>query len=196
MLEDNSYTTVILISVTTECPMRSFEDDIKIEKAIKYLSRIMDESGNNPKPVVLHSTRVAMRLYNLGYETDIVVAAFLHDLLEDSAARADNISLEFGERVLELIKGNTFDISIKDESERYKETFARLLAVGKDAVIIKAFDILDNSDFYSFKQGDKSNIVLNKMGFFLEVSRDLLGEEPVYKELFSRYSKFCEQVNS
>lgn len=56
---------------------------IKIEEAIKFLVFTVQESGMNPKPVILHSIRVWLNLQNLGYDKDVVVAAILHDILED-----------------------------------------------------------------------------------------------------------------
>ena len=57
--------------------------DRELERAIVFLVLQMERAGNNPKPVVLHSIRVALYLYDQGCGGDIVVAA-LHDLLEDS----------------------------------------------------------------------------------------------------------------
>ena len=34
------------------------EENREIEKAITYMVTAIQESGNNPKPVILHSTRV------------------------------------------------------------------------------------------------------------------------------------------
>ena len=55
-----------------------------VEKAIKYLVDAIKQSGHNPKPVILHSIRVGLFLFNQNYNQDIVIAAILHDILEDT----------------------------------------------------------------------------------------------------------------
>ncbi len=105
----------------------------------------MERRGNNPKPVVLHSIRVALYLYDQGYGRDIVVAAVLHDLLEDSDTTPQQIEREFGPEVARLVAANSFDRDIADEEERDREMLARCGENGRAAILIKAADILDNS---------------------------------------------------
>lgn len=60
------------------------ENENKIEKAIKFLVHQIDKNGKNSKPVIFHSLKVGIHLYNLGYDKDIVIAGVLHDVLEDA----------------------------------------------------------------------------------------------------------------
>ncbi len=170
--------------------MRSYDDSLKIEKAIKYLVKAIEKSGNNTKPVILHSIRVAFYLESQKYSTEIVIAALLHDLLEDSETRLEEIESLFSTNVADLVKANSFDESIKDEGQqKYKETFDRCLKAGKDALIIKAADILDNSDYYPLvKDESKYFSLLEKMKCFVDLSRDSLKDEPVYGELLKKYT--------
>ena len=55
--------------------MRDATEDEEIERALQYLVHSFEASGDNPKPVVLHSTRVGMDLYDRGYATRVVVSA-------------------------------------------------------------------------------------------------------------------------
>lgn len=71
--------------------MRSKAEDEAIERAMEFLVHSFESSGDNPKPVILHSTRVGMDLYDRGYEQHVVIAGFLHDLLEDTDATAEEI---------------------------------------------------------------------------------------------------------
>jgi (p)ppGpp synthase/HD superfamily hydrolase len=128
--------------------MRSPEVDKQIEEAIKFLVFAFQKSRHNPKPVVLHSIRVGLHLYNLGCAKDIVIAAILHDVLEDTDVKIEEVKLKFGENVAKLVEANSFDESIQDKNERYKENFERCRKAGKDALIIKAADILDNADYF------------------------------------------------
>lgn len=62
--------------------------------------------------------------------------------------------------------------------------FDRCLEAGKDALLIKAADILDNSHYF----GSNENL-LEKMRYFIEFSRESLKEERVWKELRDQYIK-------
>ncbi|MFC7175946.1 hypothetical protein [Halosegnis marinus] len=46
--------------------MRGIDDDEEVERALRYLVDSFESSGDNPKPVILHSTRVGMDLYDRG----------------------------------------------------------------------------------------------------------------------------------
>ncbi|MDP9381795.1 MAG: HD domain-containing protein [Chloroflexota bacterium] len=81
--------------------------DRRIESAIVFLVFQMQRTGRNSKPVVLHSIRVALYLHDRGYGGDVVVAAALHDLLEDSDTTLAQIEREFGAEVARLVEANT-----------------------------------------------------------------------------------------
>lgn len=164
--------------------MRNHEDDKLIEKALVFLVTTIKKSGKNPKPVILHSIRVAMHLENLGYSREVVIGAILHDLLEDTDVVSDEINKKFGERVAELVEANSFQKGIVDETERYKKMYDQCLKSGKDALVIKAADILDNSYYY----GPSKNLI-EKMGYFVDLSRKALKEEAVWQELADQYEQ-------
>ena len=77
-----------------------------------------------------------------------VVAGFLHDVLEDSNAAAVVLEREVGQRVVKLVKCNSYDPSISKSEQAYEELFRRAAACGRDALVIKAADLLDNSAYY------------------------------------------------
>ena len=97
--------------------------DLRIEEAIKFLVHSIETSGHNPKPVILHSIRVANLLAFLGYDTDIVIAGLLHDLQEDANINTEDIAEQFGETVARLVQCNSFDPSITDKIEQYKAMY-------------------------------------------------------------------------
>ena len=97
----------------------------RCQKAIIFLSNRIEGSGNNPKPVIAHSIQVGGKLLELGMPDEIILAGFLHDLIEDSATTAQDIAQEFGEEVARLVQVLTFDETIADREERYQENFQR-----------------------------------------------------------------------
>lgn len=126
---------------------RSFDYDA--QDATAFLVHHFTTSGHNSKPVIWHSLRVAMRLYDEGFDRNTVLAALLHDLVEDTDVDIGAIRDEFGGEVARLVSALTFDATITDRAGRFQEHFERCKAAGPDAIAIMAADFLDNSFFYA-----------------------------------------------
>ncbi|MBI5398367.1 HD domain-containing protein [Candidatus Woesearchaeota archaeon] len=168
--------------------MRSPEVDKQIEEAIKFLVFVIHKSGKNPKPVILHSIRVGLNLYILGYDKDIVIAAILHDVIEDTNTKIEEVKSKFGSKVAKLVEANSFDDSIADRTERYKENFERCRKAGKDALIIKAADFFDNADYYNLASTNElANWLLEKLKYFIDNSKKELKDEALYREVVKKY---------
>jgi|SRR3972149_5626552 len=173
--------------------MRNPVTDKQIEEAIKFLVFAIQESGHNPKPVILHSIRVGLHLYNLGYDRNIIIAAILHDVIEDTATKIDEVKAGFGDKVAKLVEANSFDENIEDKTERYKENFERCHKAGKGALIVKAADFFDNVDYYGFASTDElAKWLLEKLKYFIDNSKDELKDEALYKELVKKYRKIAK----
>ena len=176
--------------------MRDAEEDVEIEQAIKYLVQSFEESGNNPKPVILHSIRVGMDLYRREYEKRIVIAGFLHDVSEDTDVSKHEIKSKFGKDVSDIVEATSFDGAIEDYTNRYHDTLDRCFKKGRDAVIVKAADTLDNSDYYHLADSDElRNNLLEKMKYFIDNSEPYIGNEPIYQELRNKFPKVKENVD-
>ncbi|RUL85522.1 HD domain-containing protein [Tautonia sociabilis] len=57
----------------------------------------------SPVPYVQHPMAVALILDRLGFDEDVVIAALLHDAVEDTDASLDQVRERFGDRVAELV---------------------------------------------------------------------------------------------
>ncbi len=170
----------------TILPDRSFDYDL--DRALVFMAKTIDACGHNPKPLVLHSTRVGMCLYNYGYGHDVVLAGVLHDLIEDTTLSAEDIRREFGEEIFRLIEANTFDPAIADRLERAREMYSRCFAVGRDALLIKVADTLDNSrSFHLIEDEGTRRYMLTCIGDLLTLSADLLSDESVWGELHRQW---------
>lgn len=177
--------------------MRGKREDEEIERAIQYLVHSFEESGDNPKPVVLHSIRVAMTLYDEGYEKHVVVAGVLHDLLEDTDVTAAEIRSEFGQDVADVVAAATFDESIDDYLERHYDIYRRCFELGQDAVLVKAADLLDNSDYYGLGGSEElKRNVLTKMEYFIDESEPYIGDEDLHRRLDEKFPVVRERVKS
>jgi len=166
------------------------EENDLIESAITFLVDEYRKSGNNPKPVIFHSLRVSMKLADLGEDAAIVVAALLHDLIEDSDISPQQISQEFSVEIANLVDSVSFKPNITDKHEQYREMFKRTVSHGLPAMKIKCVDILDNSEYYAFgnnKEAEK--LLLAKLEYFLDVTQEYLNEFTPYNELCEKYKK-------
>ena len=175
--------------------MRELHTDEEIERAIQYLVHSFESSGDNPKPVILHSTRVGMELYDRGYEQDIVVAGFLHDLVEDTAVTEAEICSRFGDEVANVVAATSFNEDIDDYLDRHLDIYDRCFAAGRPAVAVKAADLLGNSDYYHLGEDDdlKRN-VLEKMAYFIEHAEPYIGDEELYRDLSDKFPDVKERA--
>lgn len=124
------------------------ELELKFEKSVQLLCQYMPVGEERKKPLLMHALRVGMSLYKKDYSQDIVLAGLLHDLLEWTTSPEELLKDGFGERVLLIVKANTKNREIIDPVERRREYIDRCIAVGEDALIVKAADALDSYGFY------------------------------------------------
>lgn len=168
----------------------------QIEKAIAFLVGAITTSGHNPKPVILHSIRTALYLYEKQYPERLIIGTLLHDILEDSDVTSEQIKTEFGEEIEQLVLALSFDSEIEDKWERFKKNLDNLFNYGKDALIVKAADIIDNSDFFDPKYGqDVYEYVMKKMDHFINTTEEYLIDEPLWDDLLKKYKQASSRGN-
>lgn len=178
------------MNITNNMPKGNPQLDKEIERAIHFLVHAIEDSGSTSKPVILHSIRVGLYLYELGYGKEIILGGVLHDLLEDSAIELTDLQKEFGEEVAKLVQATSFNEDLEDKKERYFQTFERCSKLGKSALVIKAADLYDNSFYHHLvEDGKLARWLLWKLNHFLTNTRSLLEGEAVWKELKERYEK-------
>ena len=167
--------------------------DKTMEKAIIFLVHAFNSTGHNPKPVILHSIRTGLYLYHQNYTQNFVMAAILHDLIEDNDVKIEEIERDFGQEVAQLVAANSFNTAITQRNERDLDMLNRCKEGGKLALLIKAADILDNSGYFRLRADEEqSHWLLRKMGYFLELSSGELAQEPVWHSLKQRYHELSQ----
>lgn len=171
--------------------------DRLMNDTIEYLAIALNTSGHNPKPVLLHSIRVGFYLYEMGYDEDIVLSGLLHDILEDTETTENDIRSRFGDKVAEIVSASSFDTSIHDKTEQFKDMFNRCVEYGRTALIVKGADILDNSNYIHLAHNKETrNWLLFKMESFINTSRELIEKEEIWKELNKNYDYLLNEFNS
>ncbi len=134
--------------------IRPRDEDAAIESAVSFMVEKINESNTNPKPLILHSLRVGLRLYEKGESKKIVIAGLLHDLLEDTKCTEDEIEKRFSKELLDFVQVFNFDNPAKHYKDRWTDAIERMKEIGRDAAIVKIVDILDNLNFLPIVYSD------------------------------------------
>ncbi len=101
-------------------------------------------NGSGGMPYIDHPIAVAELLAEHGYGDDVLAAALLHDVVEESEVEVDELRERFGGRVADLVEALTDDIEIDDYESRKEVHRRHVEAVGADALAIYAADKLTN----------------------------------------------------
>ncbi|MEM6424985.1 MAG: bifunctional (p)ppGpp synthetase/guanosine-3',5'-bis(diphosphate) 3'-pyrophosphohydrolase [Cyanobacteria bacterium P01_D01_bin.128] len=101
------------------------------------------------EPYICHPVAVAGLLRDLGGDSAMVAAGFLHDIVEDTEVTPAEIEAHFGEEVRLLVEGVTklSKFNFDSKTERQAENFRRMfLAMAQDirVIVVKLADRLHN----------------------------------------------------
>jgi guanosine-3',5'-bis(diphosphate) 3'-pyrophosphohydrolase len=121
-----------------------------IERALRFsASAHRGQKRMSGEDFVSHSIGVALILAEQLLDSTTIAAALLHDVVEDSDVRTEDIAKEFGSEIAGIVDGLTkissltFRSSAEEQVENYRKL---LLSIAKDArvIIIKLGDRLHN----------------------------------------------------
>lgn len=161
--------------------MIPYQTSKEIEKAIVFLVQAISTSGNNPKPVILHSILVGLSLAKFNYPIHVIQAGFLHDTIEDSKTDIESIRKRFGDKVAAMVSACTYDHSIQNKVEQYKDAMRRAADTGKDALVVMAADLIQNEPYYNHE--DFKQYPWDKIQYFIEFAEPILKNEPIWEGL-------------
>ena len=141
-------------------------DAAKIKKAYELAHDAhKNQKRRSGEPYIMHPVAVAQILFKLGMDNECIIAALLHDVVEDTEYNLDYIAEHFGDEVALLVDGVTklgkIPLSTREEvqAENIRKMF---IAMNKDVrvIIIKLADRLHNMRTLQFmpdyKQREKS----------------------------------------
>lgn len=107
-----------------------------------HAGQIRNASGG--MPYIEHPVAVASRLAECGYGEEVLAAALLHDVVEDTPTTVEELRAEFGDRVADLVAALSDDEAVEPYAERKAEHRRRVAAAGPDALAVYAADKLTN----------------------------------------------------
>ncbi len=140
---------------------RSQADIDEIYKAFKFAEKLhAGQYRVSEEPYIIHPVEVAKILATLKVDKHTLMAAILHDTIEDTGITAEQLGGEFGEDVLNLVLGVTKldKLQFKSKEERQAESFRRMfIAMAKDVrvIFLKLADRLHNMRTLNYMAPEK-----------------------------------------
>jgi guanosine-3',5'-bis(diphosphate) 3'-pyrophosphohydrolase len=151
-----------------------------------------DLRKDNKTPYISHPLTVMQLVYEMGYkDEDILVAALIHDLLEDTNITEQEIVKDFGKHVLDLAN----EVSTKDKTltrqQKYKYKIDQIGKLSKKAAVIKFADVLHNTKHLIYQSNHYPNIEKKFHGGFKRKAKF----ERERLEQFKIHHKFIKQMD-
>jgi (p)ppGpp synthase/HD superfamily hydrolase len=103
-----------------------------------------NQQRKDGRPYIEHPTQVAQLLADADAREELLVAAVLHDAVEDSDLTVDDLREEFGGRVAGLVESLTDNPELDTWQEKKDELRSRVAAAGRDAGTIYVADKIAN----------------------------------------------------
>lgn len=180
------------------------EEELKvIDKAFAIANQFHgDQKRRSGEPYIIHPIAVCDILVDLGMDWQSLVAALLHDVVEDTPYTIEQLIEDFGEEVAVLVDGVTklgqvqINSTETKEEQQAENIRKMLLAMSKDirVIIVKLADRVHNMRTLQFmppqKQRDKA---LETLEIFAPISHRL-GIRSVKEELEDRAIRFLDPV--
>ena len=157
----------------------------RTQPALTYATAAHAAIGQRRKytdqPYIVHPIRVADIVDKFGGTDEMIMAAYLHDVVEDTAVSIDDIKDMFGAEIARIVDGLT-DVSKPEDGNRaVRKAIDRVHSADAsyEAQFVKCADMIDNAS--DIGDNDPSfNVVYRKeMVSLLEVL-DKVKDEPIY----------------
>lgn len=180
-------------------------------RAITILHKDQVRKGSIPLPYVSHLFAVAMIVMDYTKDEDTVIAALLHDTLEDTDYTPEELQEDFGGKVLEIVLALTEPQD--DESQTYtwkerKTQYAKQLKKApEESMLVAAADKIhnmramveeyfdDHSRFLSEFGGSLDDRVMQYQDIANALNRGLKSEIlSEFNHVFTEYKNFIEDV--
>lgn len=129
---------------------RNEQDIAEIEEAFVFAAHLhAGQYRISEEPYIIHPVEVAKILTSLMMDKHTIIAALLHDIIEDTGTAPETIKEKFGDDVLNLVQGVTKlgKYQFKSKEERQAENFRRMfIAMANDVrvIFLKLADRLHN----------------------------------------------------
>ncbi len=134
-------------------PLAAYLDKSQIDKIYQAFLFAEDahsqQKRSSGEPYITHPVAVAMILAEMHLDSETIMAALMHDVMEDTHIEKNVIGEKFGDKVADLVDGvsKLTQIHFENKAEAQAENFRKMvLAMAKDirVVLVKLADRLHN----------------------------------------------------
>ena len=157
------------------------------------------QTRTSGEPYISHPVAVALILIEMDCDTDTVIAALLHDTLEDTDLSPQVIKREFGADVLLIVEGvsKLRHINYTTKEDAQAENLRKmLLAMVRDirVILIKLADRLHNMRTLDVRPPEKQRATsFETMSIFAPLA-DMLGMQRIKAELEDRSLYYLDPI--
>jgi guanosine-3',5'-bis(diphosphate) 3'-pyrophosphohydrolase len=137
------------------------------------------QTRKSGEPYITHPVAAATVLAEQGVDVETLVAAILHDTIEDTPLTRAEIAAEFGATVAELVEGVTKldKLQFRDRQEAAAESFRKMmLAMARDlrVILIKLADRLHNMRTLGAQSAEaRTRIALETLDIYAPIAQRL-----------------------
>jgi hypothetical protein len=119
----------------------------RLTKALAFAAeahRNQRRKGASQEPYINHLIEVVDLVASVeGGDMDVLIAALLHDVLEDTGTGYNELAAAFGERVARIVQENSDDMTLP-KPERQRARLADIRKKSREARLVKFADIISN----------------------------------------------------
>ena len=165
------------------------EDITQVWEAYRYADQahqgVVRKTG---EPYISHPVSVACILADMHMDLPTIMAALLHDVVEDTDISTEDIKEKFGQQVAELVDGVTKldKIEFQSASVAQAENFRKmLLAMSQDVrvILVKLADRLHNMQTLEGMRPEKQKLIAKETLDIYAPIANRLGLNEIYQEL-------------
>ncbi len=154
------------------------------------------------KPFILHPIEVSLLIKEYGFDSNVVSAGLLHDVVEDTKYKIEDIEKEFGSDIASLVMGDSEPDKSLSWEERKKHTIKTIKKLDLRHKAVVCCDKISNLsdmqilfeekgeyDFSAFKRGFD-----DQKWYYESIYKSLIFGEDKNLEMFKRLNSLIRQV--
>ena len=159
--------------------------------------RIPGTRKGSDEPAYKHSIRVGQTVEKFGYSEPVIIAAILHDVIEDGGVTYEELEkLGCTEDIIELVTLCTHDDMIEGGDGRWVDMMAGLVhAYNPDAWAIKLADAWDNMKGAETMRPERRRLLRQaKAPMLAAISYDLMKGTAIWKAFREEIDVYRDRV--
>lgn len=171
-----------------------YEHDLNLISAMRFaaIHHALQKRKSSDEPYLNHLIEVAqlIQFYEPTTNETTLMAAALHDIVEDTRVTIESIELLFGSEVAKLVSELTCDVSVNSDDKK-AQLLDQISAGSDSAKIIKLADLISNTA--SIPKDWPIEQTQKYLSWCKKVARECASASP---RLYERFSSLTEAIDS